>query len=92
MKKAVLFCLSVGFLAATGTATAEPVKRALPACVSEDYLGAITDGDSLTKLMRAGKCTVLKVGSSVVVIDRGFMVSTILYNGEKLFTPSEAIR
>ncbi len=92
MKKLIVFCLSVGFLAAAGIAKAEQVKRALPACVSEEYLDAITNGNSLPQLMKAGKCTILKVGTSVVVIDRGFMTSTIFYNGIKLFTPSEAIK
>ncbi|MFC7411357.1 hypothetical protein [Hydrogenophaga atypica] len=92
MKKLAHVSLSVGLLAAVGTAAAEQVRQALPACVSKEYLSAITDGNSLTQLMMAGKCTVLKVGASVVLIDRGFLTSTILYNGKTLVTPSEAIR
>ncbi len=71
---------------------ADFVKRSLPACISESYLSAITDGSSLEALMKAGKCTILKVGTPIVIIDRGFMTSKFLYRNIELYAPSEAIR
>lgn len=77
---------------------AEPVKRALPACVSEDLLDEMTtysvkgDKAGMMELLTSGKCTILRAGETVSVISPGFMVATIRYRGTKLFTPSEAIR
>ena len=71
---------------------ADFVTRSLPACISESYLSAIKDGSSLEALMKAGKCTILKVGTPIVIIDRGFMTSKFLYRNIELYAPSEAIR
>lgn len=93
MKNVASLCLSLGFcmLAGMAVAASAQVKQGLPACTSKEYLRAISDVDSLKQLVMAGKCTVLKKGTSVVLIDYGFATSTILYNGNTLVTPSEAI-
>lgn len=98
LKNAFAATASVALLLTTSPASAEQVKRNLPACVSEDLLDEFityaTKGDNngARQLLLAGKCTMLSAGATVSVISPGFMVATIRYNGVKLFTPSEAVR
>lgn len=93
MKKYLsLFALVSAFLFATSSYAASSITHKYPACVTKEYLNAITDGSSLESLMRAGKCTILKVGTPIVMLDRGFMTVKILYNNVELYAPSEAVR
>ena len=52
------------------SAVADPIKRGLPACVSEELLDELTnyvvkgDRDGAAQLYLAGNCTTLKVGDS----------------------------
>lgn len=90
--------LAATLLAVAQPATAEQVKRSLPACISEDLLDELSkyaakgDNDGFRQLLLSGQCTLLQVGATVSVISTGFMVATIRHKGVKLFTPSEAVR
>jgi hypothetical protein len=92
-----IFTLSVVLGASTST-WAEPVKRNMPACTSEEYLDELQtysakgDNDGIKQLFVAGSCTMLRAGDSISVISPGFMVATVRHKGQKLFTPSEALR
>ena len=82
----------------TASASADPIKRNMPACTTEAYLDELTtysakgDKDGVSQLFVAGHCTMLRIGQSVSVISPGFMVATVRFNGTKLYTPSEALR
>ena len=92
---AFIFCLS---LAVSFHAAAEPIKRNMLGCVSEELLDEVLgyaakrDTNSMSELVMSGKCAMLRAGETVSVISPGFTVATIRYKGVKLFTPSEAIR
>ena len=94
----VNFVIAAAILAIATPSSAEEVKRNLPACASEELLDELTtyaakkDNAGFRQLLISGQCTILQVGAKVSVISPGFMVATIRYNGQKLFTPSEAIR
>lgn len=85
-------------VATAATVAAEPVKRTMPACISEASLDELTtysakgDKDGITQLFADGSCTLLQAGDKVSVISPGFMVATVRYKGQKLYTPSEALR
>lgn len=80
------------------TAFADPIKRDMPACTSEEDLDELilyaTKGDTKghSQLYLSGKCMTLKSGESVSVISPGFSRATVRYKGVKLFTPAEALR
>ena len=71
------------FFSVSAPATAEQTKRNMAACVSEDFLDELmtysTKGDEagMRQLFVTGKCTYLTAGTTVSVIDQGFMVATI---------------
>lgn len=93
MKK--LFALSaiLGIALSSGTAyAADYIRNSYPACISTEYLSAATNASALESLMRSGKCTILKVGTPIVMLDRGFMTIKFLYQNVELYAPSEAIR
>lgn len=98
LKTTFAITTTAALLVAAAPAAAEQVKRNLPACVSEDLLDELTtyatkkDNAGVRQLLMSGKCTLLPIGAAVSVISPGFMVTTIRYNGTKLFTPSEAVR
>lgn len=98
LKANVRIAVTVALLAITASSSAEEVKRNLAACVSEELLDELTtyaakkDYAGFRQLLMSGQCTLLPVGAKVSVISPGFMVATIRYKGQKLFTPSEAIR
>ena len=98
LNKSIVTAIAAVLLTAATIATAEQVKRALPACVSEDLLDELStyaakgDNAGFRQLLMSGQCTLLTVGSSVSVISTGFVVATIRYKGVKLFAPSEAVR
>lgn len=98
MNKTTLLLVATLAAAATSAAHADPVKRSMPACTSEDYLDELTtysaknDQAGIKQLFVAGVCTMLRAGDNVSVISPGFMVATVRHNGKKLFTPSEALR
>jgi predicted nucleic acid-binding protein len=77
---------------------AEVVKKEMPACISEELLDEIItyiskeDKTSYMPLLRSGQCIKLSPGMTVSVIHPGFMVSTIRYEGVKLYTLPIAIR
>lgn len=91
---AVIASVTLGALAAH----ADPIKRNMLGCVSEELLdeaigyASKNDTKAMTQLVVSGQCFMLRTGESVSVIKPGFTVATIRYNGVKLFTPSEAIR
>jgi hypothetical protein len=93
-KMAAVTCL----LASSGFATADVVKRTMPACVTEDLFDELTtyvtkgDKQGMAQLILSGQCTILEKGKQIFVISPGFMVATVRYNGTKLFTASEAVR
>ena len=92
-----LFFLCFGALALSYSAYADPIRRTMPACVSEELLDELTtyaakgDREGTAELLRSGKCVALLAGEEVSVIRPGFLVATIRYKGVKLFTPSEAL-
>lgn len=98
LKTTFVITVAAAFLALATPATAEQVKRNLPACVSEELLSELMtyaakkDNAGVQQLLMSGQCTLLPVGATVSVISPGFMLATIRYKGAKLFTPSEAIR
>jgi hypothetical protein len=92
------FGVIVALALTTGAVAADPIKRNMLGCVTEELLDEAIeyaskgDTNSMTQLVVAGQCFMLRAGQSVSVIKPGFTVATIRYNGVKLFTPSEAIR
>ncbi len=86
------------FMAFSTPVIAEQTKRNMAACVTEELLDELLtysnkgDTDGMEQLFRTGKCTYLSAGTTVSVIDQGFMVATVRFKCIKLFTPSEAIR
>lgn len=94
-----LRAIVAAILLATGAAVyAEPVKRTMPACTSEASLDELTtysakgDKDGISQLFADGSCILLRAGDNVSVISPGFLVATVRYKGQKLYTPSEALR
>jgi len=98
MNKAITIAALAAILLGPQPVMAETVKRGLVACVSEELLDEIIgyvakkDNSGFTQLLMSGKCTILKEGEQVSVINPGFMTATIRYRGVKMFTPSEAVR
>lgn len=90
--------LTACLLLIASLAVADPVKRNMPACISEELLDELTtysakhDNDGIKQLFLSGQCMMLRAGQTVSVIKPGFTVATVRLNGTKLFTPSEALR
>lgn len=97
-KSGIYSLLVAILLAGSGSAFADPIKRDMPACISEEYLDELisyaAQGDTKghSQLYLAGKCMTLKAGDSVSVISPGFMRVTVRYKGVKLYAPAEALR
>lgn len=65
-------------------------------CIDKESLDDITryimdkNKESQLRLLKTGKCTL--VSGNVYVIDQGFVVSKIDYQGKKLYLVSECVR
>ena len=96
-KRAAVAFVSLALLG-MASAQAETIKTGMFGCISESLLNEALgyankkDMDSLRPLFAKGQCMVLRVGMQVGVIDAGFMVSTLRYQGVKLYAPSEVLR
>lgn len=96
ISRAILLTLAMATISLS--IQAEQVRRNMPACASEELLDELInystkkDYDGMRALFLSGKCINLTKGESVSVIDSGFMVTTIRYRSQKLYTPAEAVR
>lgn len=85
----------------TSTATqvwAERVTTHAFGCISEEVyeeygnLVANKRGSQVNQLVNSGQCLLLKEGSMVSVIKRGFTVTAIRYNGVKLYIDAAFVK
>lgn len=96
-----LACIAMA-LAMLVTSTAvradDVIKTGMFGCISEDLLNealgyaAKRDNASLRPLFASGQCVILRAGARVSVVDAGFMVATLRYQGVKVYAPSEVLR
>ena len=86
------------FGASTAVRADDVIKTGMFGCISEDLLNealgyaAKRDNASLRPLFASGQCVILRAGARVSVVDAGFMVATLRYQGVKVYAPSEVLR